>query len=40
MLTETLSDFGMNGVFYAVSELSAPWGIEIPPMPARSSSTS
>jgi len=33
VLTETLSDFGMNGVFYAVSELSAPWGIEIPPMP-------
>lgn len=33
VLTETLTDFGMNGVFYAVSELGAPWGIEIPPLP-------
>lgn len=33
MLTETLTDFGMSGVFYAVSELAAPWGIEIPPLP-------
>lgn len=33
MLTETLADFGMSGVFYAASQLSAPWGIEIPPMP-------
>ena len=33
MLTETLIDFGMSGVFYAVSELAAPWGIEIPPLP-------
>ena len=33
MLTETLTDFGMTGVFYAASELGAPWGIEIPPMP-------
>lgn len=33
MLTETLTDFGMTGVFYAASEAGAPWGIEIPPMP-------
>ncbi|MFC7494002.1 MULTISPECIES: AraC family transcriptional regulator [unclassified Nocardioides] len=33
VLTETLTDFGMSGVFYAVSELGAPWGIEIPPLP-------
>jgi AraC-like DNA-binding protein len=33
VLTETLTDFGMSGVFYAVSELDAPWGIEIPPLP-------
>ena len=33
MLTETLHDFGMTGVFYAVSELAAPWGIEMPSMP-------
>jgi len=33
VLTETLHDFGMTGVFYAVSELAAPWGIEMPPMP-------
>lgn len=33
VLTETLTDFGMAGVFYAVSELGAPWGIEIPPLP-------
>ena len=33
MLSETLTDFGMSGVFYAVSELHAPWGIEIPPLP-------
>jgi AraC-like DNA-binding protein len=33
VLTETLTDFGMTGVFYAVSELEAPWGMEIPPMP-------
>ncbi|HEX6150216.1 AraC family transcriptional regulator [Nocardioides sp.] len=33
VLTETLHDFGMTGVFYAVSELAAPWGIEMPAMP-------
>ncbi|MDZ5663527.1 AraC family transcriptional regulator [Nocardioides sp. zg-1308] len=33
VLTDTLTDFGMTGVFYAVSELSAPWGIAIPPLP-------
>jgi AraC-like DNA-binding protein len=33
VLTETLHDFGMSGIFYAVSELSAPWGIAMPPMP-------
>lgn len=33
MLTETLTDFGMSGVFYAVSELRAPWGMAIPPLP-------
>ncbi|GAA5119621.1 AraC family transcriptional regulator [Alloalcanivorax gelatiniphagus] len=33
VLTDTLTDFGMSGVFYAVSELAAPWGIEIPPLP-------
>lgn len=33
VLTETLTDFGMSGVFYAVSELGAPWGIEIPALP-------
>ncbi len=33
MLTETLTDFGMSGVFYAASDLQAPWGIAMPPMP-------
>lgn len=33
MLAETLHEFGMSGVFYAVSELAAPWGIAMPPMP-------
>ncbi|CUR61961.1 Transcriptional regulator, AraC family [metagenome] len=33
VLTETLTDFGMSGVFYAVSEVHAPWGVEIPPLP-------
>ena len=33
VLTETLTDFGMTGVFYAASDLNAPWGIEIPPLP-------
>ncbi|WP_374457652.1 AraC family transcriptional regulator [Nocardioides sp.] len=33
VLTETLTDFGMSGVFYAVSEAHAPWGVEIPPLP-------
>ncbi|WP_068280465.1 AraC family transcriptional regulator [Aldersonia kunmingensis] len=33
LLTATLQDFGMSGVFYAASELSAPWGVTMPPMP-------
>jgi AraC-like DNA-binding protein len=33
VLTETLTDFGMTGVFYCASEAAAPWGIEIPPLP-------
>ena len=33
LLTDTLTDFGMDGVFYAVSHLSAPWGIAVPPLP-------
>lgn len=33
VLAETLHEFGMSGVFYAVSELAAPWGIALPPMP-------
>lgn len=33
MLSETLTDFGMTGVFYAASEAHAPWGIAIPPLP-------
>ncbi len=33
VLAETLQDFGMSGVFYAVSELGSPWGIDMPPMP-------
>ncbi|MBA2952493.1 helix-turn-helix domain-containing protein [Nocardioides sp. MAH-18] len=33
VLSETLADFGMTGVFYAASDLSAPWGIAIPPLP-------
>ena len=33
VLAETLQNFGMTGVFYAVSELGAPWGIDMPPMP-------
>jgi AraC-like DNA-binding protein len=32
-LDETLRTFGMTGVFYAVSDLAAPWGITMPPMP-------
>jgi AraC-like DNA-binding protein len=32
VLDETLAHFGMTGVFYAVSELTAPWGIGIPPI--------
>lgn len=34
LLTDALHGFGMTGVFYASSELSAPWGVEMPPMPA------
>jgi AraC-like DNA-binding protein len=33
VLTETLTDFGMTGVFYCVSDVAAPWGVEIPPLP-------
>ncbi|MCX5041898.1 AraC family transcriptional regulator [Aldersonia sp. NBC_00410] len=33
LVTATLQDFGMSGVFYAASEAFAPWGIEMPPMP-------
>ncbi|WP_129338260.1 AraC family transcriptional regulator [Cellulomonas endophytica] len=33
VLSETLGDFGMTGVFYAASDLSAPWGLAIPPLP-------
>lgn len=33
LLDETLRTFGMTGVFYAVSDLPAPWGITMPPMP-------
>lgn len=33
LLDETLRTFGMTGVFYAVSDLAAPWGITMPPMP-------
>jgi AraC-like DNA-binding protein len=33
VLAETLHGFGMTGVFYAVSELAAPWGIAMPPLP-------
>jgi AraC-like DNA-binding protein len=32
-LDRTLADLGMSGVFYAVSELAAPWGIAMPPLP-------
>ena len=30
-LDRTLADLGMSGVFYAVSELAAPWGIAVKP---------
>ncbi len=33
LLTAALQDFGMTGVFYAVSDLAAPWGIDMPPLP-------
>jgi AraC-like DNA-binding protein len=33
LLDRTLADLGMSGVFYAVSELGAPWGIAMPPLP-------
>jgi len=33
VLDEALHDFGMSGVFYAVSDVAAPWGITMPPMP-------
>ena len=32
-MERTLGDLGMGGVFYAVSDLAAPWGIEMPPLP-------
>lgn len=32
VLDDVLRDLGMTGVFYAVSELSSPWGITMPPM--------
>ena len=34
LLTEALTGLGMTGVFYASSELAAPWGIDMPPMPS------
>jgi AraC-like DNA-binding protein len=33
LLTAALQDFGMTGVFYAVSDLAEPWGIDMPPLP-------
>lgn len=33
VLSETLTDFGMTGVFYAASDAAAPWGVAIPPLP-------
>lgn len=33
LLSATLADFGMSGVFYCTSDLSAPWGIELPALP-------
>lgn len=32
LITETLRDFGMSGVYYCSSELTAPWGIALPPL--------
>lgn len=32
-LDRTLADLQMSGVFYATSELGAPWGVHLPPMP-------
>ena len=32
-LAEALHDLRMDGVFYCRSELTAPWGLELPPMP-------
>lgn len=33
VLTATLAHFGMDGVFYCVSEMNEPWGTLLPPMP-------
>ncbi|NHC16187.1 AraC family transcriptional regulator [Motilibacter deserti] len=33
VLDRALQEFGMTGVFYAVSDVPAPWGIALPPMP-------
>lgn len=33
VLDQALADVAMTGVFYAVSELDAPWGIAMPPLP-------
>jgi len=33
VLDGALHEFGMSGVFYAVSEVAAPWGVAMPPMP-------
>ncbi|NHC47577.1 AraC family transcriptional regulator [Motilibacter aurantiacus] len=34
VLDAALQEFGMTGVFYAVSSVPAPWGIALPPMPS------
>lgn len=34
VLDRALQEFGMTGVFYAVSNVAAPWGVALPPMPA------
>jgi len=33
VLDRALQEFGMHGVFYAVSNVPAPWGVTLPPMP-------
>ena len=32
LMTETLYSLRLNGLMYAKSELTAPWGIDMPPM--------